>query len=137
LAIGLGYVAVRNLKPLCYIGTGVSSALAYLARPEGVGVLMIVGFFTVFWKLSSLRVSLSRRLWCLVVMLLAFSVMASPYLIYIKKQTGHWSLTKKKSVTELLGFKNISFKQNVGSRAVEENAESMPMVSVFHTTPQP
>jgi len=124
LAIGLGFFALNNYKPLYFVGTGLSSAFAYLTRPEGVGVLMIVGFFTVFWKLSSLRVSLSRRLWCLVIMLLAFSFMASPYLIYIKKQTGHWALTKKKSVTELLGFENISFKQNVGSKAVEGNSES-------------
>ena len=108
LAIGLGYIAVNNFRPLYYVGTGVSSALAYLTRPEGVGVLFIVGFFTIFWKISGLKVSWSRRLWCLAVMLLAFSFLASPYIIYIKKQTGYWTLTKKKNLTELLGFENIT-----------------------------
>ncbi len=108
LAIGLGYIAVRNLKLLYYIGTGMSSALAYLARPEGVGVLVIVGFFTVFWRISNVEILWSRRLWCLTVMLLAFFMLASPYLIYIKRQTGYWTLTKKKNLTELLGFENIT-----------------------------
>ncbi len=125
LAIGLGYIAVNNLRLWYFVGTGLSSALAYLARPEGVGVLIIVGFFTVFWKISNVRVSLSRRLWCLGVMLLAFSFLASPYLVYIKKQTGYWALTKKKGVTELLGFENISFKQDVENKTFENDARSV------------
>ena len=125
LAIGLGYIAINNLRPLYYVGTGISSALAYLTRPEGIGVLVIVGFFTIFWKISSMRVSLSRRLWCLGVMLLAFSFLASPYLIYIKKQTGYWTLTKKKGVTELLGFENISKRQPVNNKVVGNESRSI------------
>lgn len=125
LATGLGYLAINNLRLLYFAGTGVCSALAYLTRPEGVGVLMIVGFFTVFWRISSLRVPLPRRFWCLVIMLLTFLCLASPYLMYIKKQTGHWALTEKKSVTELLGFENISSKKTVEANVVEEGTRGI------------
>lgn len=41
-------------------------------------------------------------------------------------QETDWSfgINQKKGVTELLGFENISFKQNVGSKTVEEKTES-------------
>ena len=119
-AIGLGYIAVNNLKFFYYACTGISSGLAYLTRPEGIGVLVIVGFFTLFWSLSSLRVSLPRRLCCLGIMLLAFSFLASPYVIYIKNQTGYWSLTKKKSLPELLGFRNITKKSSLDNEMIAE-----------------
>ena len=120
LAIGLGYLAVNNYKTLCFVGAGLSSGFAYLTRPEGIGVLAIVGFFTMFWNLSGLKVSLSRRLCCLGVMLLAFSFLASPYIIYMKNQTGYWTLTKKKNLPELLGFGNITKKSSLDNELIEE-----------------
>ena len=120
LAIGLGYLAVNNYKTLCFVGAGLSSGFAYLTRPEGLGVLVIVGFFTVFWNLSGLKASLPRRLCCFGVMLLAFSFLASPYIIYMKKQTGYWTLTKKKNLPELLGFGNITKKSALDNEVIEE-----------------
>jgi len=58
-------------------------------------------------------------------MLLAFLCLASPFLMYIKKQTGHWALTEKKGVTELLGFENISSKKTVETNVVEENTRGI------------
>ncbi|MBW2713056.1 MAG: glycosyltransferase family 39 protein, partial [Deltaproteobacteria bacterium] len=79
---------------------GVSSGLAYLTRPEGLGVV-VVGFILIAISLVRRKRTFASSLtWCGALLLSALFVM-SPYLVALQKQEGSLTLTKKKSLVEL------------------------------------
>ena len=87
---------------------GASSALAYLTRPEGAGVVALGGLWLVAGLWRS-RGGFGRELparalagFLLVATFLAFSL---PYLRHIHETTGYWQLTRKKSLSTLAGVK--------------------------------
>ena len=80
---------------------GLLVGLAYLTRPEGLGLALIAGLVAVrlcfrgSWEL--------RRGIAFGAMLgLGFVVVAFPYLIGLKEATGGWQLTQKKSISEMV-----------------------------------
>jgi hypothetical protein len=121
------WVALRNREAALAGWAGALSGLAYLTRPEGVGVALLGGF------LGGLRAldGGARGRWagwlaalgagCLVVM--------APYLISIRVETGHWHLTKKKPL-EL-----VSLLDEEGGAAGSSPAGSMPTPSLLESAP--
>jgi 4-amino-4-deoxy-L-arabinose transferase-like glycosyltransferase len=103
---GIGELpALRGMAMFALVG--VFSALAYLTRPEGVGVAALAGL----WLIAGL-VSLSRTRWrreigarlvAGVLLLAGFTVPALPYLKHIHDTTGVWQITQKKSLARLTG----------------------------------
>ena len=91
------WAALRDRAPALAAWAGALSGLAYLTRPEGVGVALIGG---ALGGLSALLGHGRRMRWagwlaalgasCLLVM--------GPYLISIRVETGQWHLTKKKTL---------------------------------------
>ncbi len=87
-------------------GAGVSSALAYLTRPEGLGIV-IVGFMIVAIGLARRQQRLGPSLvGCTVLLLSAFVVM-SPYVALLHAQEGSLTLTKKKSLVRLAHIESV------------------------------
>ncbi len=80
--------------------TGVCAGLAYLVRPEGLGIVLVAGLLLGFEVLRRQWPWKKALGWGLVVGCSAFLVIA-PYLVQQYGQAGSWSLTKKKSVVEL------------------------------------
>jgi len=79
---------------------GVCSALAYLTRPEGAGIALLgAGFAGV--AILRRQWSLGRGVLWMAALCLAWLLVAGPYLVTLKEQAGHWTLTKKKSVAAL------------------------------------
>ncbi len=107
-AFGLGFFAIKNRKPLLFALTGISSALAYLARPEGIGIIIIVASWCILKDIINIKVLWKGKLISILVLVISFCVFSMPYLIYIKKETGHWCITKKKKISELAGVKKTS-----------------------------
>lgn len=69
---------------------GASLSLAFLARPEAVGV---VGVVMVWSMVSALRGRSRARLAGVALLLGAFTLVASPYWVRIHRLTGEWRLT--------------------------------------------
>ena len=116
--ICIGWRALGKRKPLYFFLTGVSTALAYLTRPEGVGILVVLGFWALIIGTNGIRLPNKKDFACTVLLTLGFILVASPYLIYLKEETGHWTLTKKKDIKKLIGIEEqesgmieIDFKQ--------------------------
>ena len=63
-ALGLGYFAITNRKLLLFVLTGICSALAYLTRPEGIGVIIIVASLVCIEGLSPRSRCYGRGNWC-------------------------------------------------------------------------
>ncbi|MCR4290433.1 MAG: glycosyltransferase family 39 protein [Candidatus Scalindua sp.] len=106
-ALGLGYFAITNRKLLLFALTGICSALAYLTRPEGIGIIIVVAFWCALKDCVEIKVLWKEKLVSILILVVSFLVFSTPYLVFIKKETGSWSLTKKKNVSDLAGLGKV------------------------------
>ena len=106
-ALGLGYFAITNRKLLLFVLTGICSALAYLTRPEGIGIIIIVAFWCALKDCVKIKVLWKEKLVSILILVVSFLVFSMPYLVFIKQDTGSWSLTKKKKVSNLAGLGKV------------------------------
>lgn len=100
--VALLWRALERARPGAAFGSGVLAGLAYLARPEGVGVVLVgVG-------LAAFRLQRGRWLpqafarW-VAALIGGFAVPATPYLWAMSRANGSWVLSGKKSLGGLLG----------------------------------
>lgn len=92
-------VTLNNKRPIFYLFSGIFTGLAYLMRPEG----LVVGISGVIWLLIFYReVRFRGILYGILLLTVGVLLIASPYIIYLHKDTGHWILTRKKRVETLL-----------------------------------
>lgn len=98
-AIALGWKSLTTNSPYFALLTGLVSALAYLTRPEGICLPVLATFWSGIHLLKSIptlkRLQILRNvgyLW------MVFFILAFPYLLFIRGETGKWSLSKKASV---------------------------------------
>ena len=76
------------------------SALAYLVRPDGVEILLVVFFYTLFVKKFSVS---GKKGVVILLILLSSGILFLPYLLHLKGVTGEWALSKAKSIGGILG----------------------------------
>ena len=93
---------LENEKWLSLFSFGIASALAYLVRPEGVGVIVIGASYLFYrgwgeghWTRSWLKTG---------VLLLGFLLFASPYILYLRSDTGNWVISRKAAFIVSLGL---------------------------------
>ncbi len=121
-ALGLGFFAIIKKKFYLFVLTGICSAFAYLTRPEGIGILFIVVGWCLFKDPVKIKLIWRKKLVSILILIVSFLIFSLPYLIYIKKETGYWHLTMKKSLSQMIGVKEIlSGQENV--EPVEENVD--------------
>ena len=102
-AVALLFSALRSRRPALAFATGVATGLAYLTRPEGLGVAVVaVGWCGIAllrgrWRLRAAAAWLSALAAGLV-------GLAGPYLLAIHAVSGSWIISQKKSIPELLGL---------------------------------
>lgn len=113
-ALCMGWMALQSRKGLYYVGFGFFAALAYLTRPEGIGLL--VGF--IFWlPVYSLRTGqrLSLRFYGTVFLtIISFMIVAMPYLLHVREATGEWRLNKKRNMIIDSGLHKVIKKEPGG-----------------------
>jgi 4-amino-4-deoxy-L-arabinose transferase-like glycosyltransferase len=126
-ALGLGYFAITNRKLLLFALTGICSALAYLTRPEGIGIIIVVVFWCVLKDFVKIKVLWKEKLVSILILVVSFLAFSMPYLVFIEIETGSWSLTKKKKVSDLSGLgKALATLRN--DRLVREEGDEMKEV---------
>lgn len=129
LLLGLGGVqraAARADAGLAF-AAGIAAALAYLARPEGFGVVVVGAIlFAAAWmqgRLGSARAAmLAGSLGA------GFALLAVPYMRIIEVLSGEWQLTQKKSLLTLLGLGQL---QALGRPAVALAIGVLGLAAVF------
>jgi 4-amino-4-deoxy-L-arabinose transferase-like glycosyltransferase len=97
------WLALRNASLRAASVAGLLCGLAYLTRPEGIG-LLVVGGALAAWQ--ALRGSWSRRrlvAWG-ALLFLSTALVGGPYVAWIRADSGVWSLTQKKSVGWVTGL---------------------------------
>jgi 4-amino-4-deoxy-L-arabinose transferase-like glycosyltransferase len=109
LALFLGAVlclwtALRDASPALAGWAGVFTGLAYLTRPEGLGVAIVVGIAAALgFARGSLRPAARAACW-VACFSGALALVALPYVAIMRVESGAWQLTGKKSLTALLGM---------------------------------
>jgi hypothetical protein len=106
-ALGLGFFAIAKRKYYIFALTGISSAFAYLARPEGIGIIFIVAGWCILKDLTKLKIVWKEKLVSILILVISFLIFSMPYLVYIQKETGHWRLTKKKDLSQITGVDTV------------------------------
>jgi len=95
LVFSILFLAIRVIqtKKIIYsMGAGFLSSLAFLTRPEGLLLWLIVVAILIF-LLAVQRAQISFKL--ILTFILTFIIFSSPYTFYLKKVTGHWMLSGK------------------------------------------
>ena len=79
---------------------GVLSALAYLVRPEGVG-LVLIGGLLLAWRAVSERSHKRAAARCLLALGVAAGFVMAPYVAALSWSAGEFTLSHKKSITSM------------------------------------
>jgi 4-amino-4-deoxy-L-arabinose transferase-like glycosyltransferase len=103
LAAGIwaGWRAWRERSWLAAAGAGLASGLAYLTRPEGLGLVLVVGGLGAFAVVSRRWSWREGARWQAALGAAALLCVA-PYALALHELTGVWTLTHKKSVAGIL-----------------------------------
>jgi 4-amino-4-deoxy-L-arabinose transferase-like glycosyltransferase len=102
LAVTWLWRALERASPLAAALAGGFAGLAYLARPEGVGVVLVGGLLAAA-KLYTRRWQLGQLMPWLGALVGGFAALALPYLWALSTVNGSWMLSGKKSLGGLLG----------------------------------
>jgi 4-amino-4-deoxy-L-arabinose transferase-like glycosyltransferase len=102
-AICLLWRAIEREDRVLACAAGAASALAYLVRPEGLGVTAIGALAGGLLALRRSWRLPQAALW-LAALGLGTALVAGPYVVALRQETGVWSLTQKKSLGALLSL---------------------------------
>jgi len=93
LALYLLQRAMDRETPWFFILPGITSALAYLVRPEGIGLFLVGTFYLLHrgWKQGIFKGSWLQ----LGTLILGFVLFSAPFVLYLKWDTGNWVLSRK------------------------------------------
>ncbi len=101
-AIWFAWRTIQSQKRYPYLFIPLFSALAYLVRPDGFEVLLVVLFYFVFAK--KFGGPGSKRM-VILLLLLSSTILFLPYLIHLREVKGEWTLSKAKSIEGMLGLR--------------------------------
>ena len=84
-------------------GVGLMLGLAYLTRPEGLAYVAAAAFIVVMTAIlsSAPLAARARGALAIVWLLIGFSLAATPYLVWVRSQTGRWLLSPKAALVEV------------------------------------
>lgn len=103
----MGLSALRHPGLGRPLAAGMLGGAAYLTRPEGLGLVVVIA------GVAGLEALRGRRRWLETAgfgLALAAGVVlvASPYLVWLRADQGAWTVTQKKTVSELVGLDEFS-----------------------------
>jgi len=95
------FIGIERRKTLNFLIAGLLWGAGYLVRPEGAGFLIVALGFLILSFLPQLFKNKNLLIWVIAVVF-GFILISSPYLIYLKKTTGKWTLSTKGMVNQQL-----------------------------------
>ncbi len=105
LSIYIGWMVITTHRSFWAFLCGVVFALSYLTREFGLinpfYMITLLFFFGIFFKRRPLKVLLSKA----TIILVGFFVIAFPYHLYLKAQSGQWTPQKLRNLTSVMGVR--------------------------------
>jgi len=105
VVVYLGWLVINKKKLYYVLLTGIFTALAYLTKPEGVFLLVVISFWWIFQPASEWSIKIKRILFAWVV----FLFICFPYIYSIKQNTGQWMISQKQSIVFSIALKNEGY----------------------------
>ena len=100
-ALWFAWRAIQDEKKYFFLFTPILSILAYLVRPDGFEVLLVVFFYVLLVKRFSMP---GRKRTVILLLILSSFVLLLPYLFYLREMRGEWTFGKAKSIGGILGL---------------------------------
>lgn len=91
----VGWYALRNGKLQTFFITGLLWGAAYLTKPEALGFLGLLLILTIGAKFFRRKISFRRFAAGYMFLLTGFLVCFLPYVIFLHKKTGQWTISQK------------------------------------------
>ena len=115
LCLLTGWKALTSDSLLHYALTGAIVGLAYLTRPEAFAYPVFFVGAILFRNLWQRTAFLKRSAMYGGVFLAAFLLFATPYLLYLKSETGSWTISAKTEINTVMGdYSKVAAKDNDG-----------------------
>ena len=95
--------ALRSGSKLLYLAEGILLGFAYLTRPEAIGYSLYFVLITVVYDFSNRKRFLAKSLPRIAVLLFSFFLVATPYLLYLRSETGSWTVSGKARINTVVG----------------------------------
>ena len=102
-SVWCGWRALSRRSARWALATGCVSGLAYLVRPEGLGIVAVVGAVAGF-EIIRRRWPLARAAGWGASLLAGAMLLAAPYVVLLYQDTGVWMLSRKKSLMVVAGI---------------------------------
>lgn len=99
--------------------TGIFLGLAYLTRPEAFGYLLLFIAFIFFGAKIRGKINLGFTTLQVAALLFTFFIFAAPYLIYLNRATGHWTLSGKMQTNLAAGMIQDNIDENAESNVAQ------------------
>lgn len=94
------FVSERALNRMTLLfAAGSLAALAYLTRPEGLGVAIVLGITIWVYRLSKNNIRFGKRVTASILLCGGVCLFTIPYMYAMKEYTGQWQLTLKKPLS--------------------------------------
>jgi hypothetical protein len=100
-AIWFAWRTIQNEKRYPFLFIPILSVLAYLVRPDGIEVLLVVFPYLLFVKKFSIS---ERKRTAILLLIISSCIFLLPYLFYLRELRDEWTLSKAKSIVEMLGL---------------------------------
>lgn len=98
-AVYFGMLLLRSYSLPTAALFGLTAGAAYLTRPEGIMVFAFIFFILIVVTICSGGMGLKMKLIMVSSPLIAFIVMALPYVVYLHRQIGVWTISGKSGIT--------------------------------------
>lgn len=145
---GLGYVAINRRTPYLFFLTGSASALAYLTRPEGISVFLMTGLWVCLqrageslWKRDTTGNApagnrpegypINADIKHIGLLMAGFFIFALPYIIYLRGETGHWELSKKKRLSQVTSLDAVLKNTDNNESQIPPHKSSTPQTGIL------
>lgn len=107
-AVWMLIAGLKRQRIAIVAAAGVIGGLAYLYRTEAIGLMLFgVGFVpaaALWWRRWSLKWAIAASTGFAI----AFLIVASPYLIYLRETTGHWSVGREFTAAMMYGMGTVA-----------------------------
>lgn len=100
LGLCISWMALSSNKPLFYLLAGLTWGIAYLTRNEGIGYVLFLILIILIGLFKEKKI---RWLGHLSLLVAGFFIVSAPYLVYLKRDTGHWTISKQTTMNIVLG----------------------------------
>lgn len=111
--------------------TGVVLALAYLTKPEGIFILIIISLWWIIFPL--VKIKLHKGLWYrnvfkVVFVWIVFFVVCLPYLYAVKSKSGDWIISQKQTIVFSIALQSGGYEEEFLNVSPLEYAKEKPKI---------